>query len=32
MYTVKEVAKLLSVSVHTVRCYDDRGADSWSKA
>ena len=25
MYTVKEVAKLLGVSVHTVRYYDDRG-------
>ena len=25
MYTVKEVARLLGVSVHTVRYYDDRG-------
>ncbi|MCR5024514.1 MAG: MerR family transcriptional regulator [Lachnospiraceae bacterium] len=25
MYTVKEVAELLGVSVHTVRYYDDRG-------
>ena len=25
MYTVKEVAQLLGVSVHTVRYYDDRG-------
>lgn len=25
MYTVKEVAKLLGVSVHTVRYYDDKG-------
>ncbi|MBD5556882.1 MAG: MerR family DNA-binding transcriptional regulator [Roseburia sp.] len=25
MYTVKEVAELLGVSVHTVRYYDDKG-------
>lgn len=25
MYTVKEVADLLGISVHTVRYYDDRG-------
>ena len=32
MYTVKEVAELLGVSVHTVRYYDDRGADSRNQA
>lgn len=25
MYTVKEVAEILGVSVHTVRYYDDQG-------
>lgn len=31
MYTVKEVAELLGVSVHTVRYYDDRGLNPRTK-